>query len=79
VRRNVTEEGLGELARAATSVGRQIGSQRGRPIFAFLFRKELFVVAVEIGTNGYIVSMNLKSRSLLEEAGLTEEDILNWE
>jgi hypothetical protein len=46
--RKVTEEGLGELAKAATSIGREIGSQRGRLIFACLLREELFIVAVEI-------------------------------
>ena len=71
---SVTEEWLGELAKAATSIGREIGSQRGRPIFAFLLREELFVVAVEIGNNGYIISNANREAPYSAEAGEKPQD-----
>jgi hypothetical protein len=55
-----------------------IASQRGRPIFAFRFYNELLIVALEVSNNGYIVGMNLKSRSLLEESEANEEDLNHW-
>jgi hypothetical protein len=51
-----------ELAEASTSVGLQVGSQgrrgRARPIFGLFFYGEPVAVAVQVGSNGFVVSMN---------------------
>ncbi|KAJ5727371.1 hypothetical protein N7493_005191 [Penicillium malachiteum] len=53
---------LVELAEASTSVGLHVGTQgrrgRTRPIFGLFFYGEPVAVAVQVGSNGFIVSMN---------------------
>ncbi|KAJ6024734.1 hypothetical protein N7540_005531 [Penicillium herquei] len=59
---------LVELAEASTSVGLRIGTQgrraRTRPIFGLFFYGEPVAIAVQVGSNGFVVSMN---RSSLEK------------
>jgi len=33
---------------------------------------------MEIGSNGYLVSMNPRSSSLLDDSELDKEDLINW-
>ncbi|KAL5364543.1 hypothetical protein BJX96DRAFT_168368 [Aspergillus floccosus] len=53
---------LMELAEASTSIGLPLGIQgkRGhtRPIFGLFFYGEPLAVAVQVGSNGFVVSMN---------------------
>ncbi|KAI9924193.1 hypothetical protein ASPWEDRAFT_42625 [Aspergillus wentii DTO 134E9] len=54
-----------ELAEASTSVGLPMGIQgkigRSRPIFALFFYGKPLGIAVQVGSNGFVVSMNKKS------------------
>jgi hypothetical protein len=45
---------------------------------AFLYHDEPLIVAIRVGKNGYVVSMNPKSRFLLEEYGVKVEDLNRW-
>ncbi|PYI16940.1 hypothetical protein BO99DRAFT_404674 [Aspergillus violaceofuscus CBS 115571] len=51
-----------ELAEASTSVGLRVGSEgkgtRTRPVFGLFFYGEPVAIAVQVGSNGFIVSMN---------------------
>lgn len=66
---------LTELAEASTSIGLPMGVQgnarRGRPIFGLFFYGEPLGVAVQVGSNGFVVSMNQKS--LDQQARLNPE------
>ena len=68
--------------KAATTVGRRIGYQgtgTGRPIVAFIYKQELFIIGITVGTNGFVVGMNLAPRRLqrspLSEENLTRETV----
>jgi hypothetical protein len=58
-------EQLTELAEASTSIGLPMGIQgkkgRSRPIYGLFFYNEPLAVAVQVGSNGFVVSMNKKS------------------
>ena len=53
---------LAELAEASTSLGLRVGSHgrgtRSRPIFGLFFYGEPIAIAVQVGSNGSVVSMN---------------------
>lgn len=59
-----TPERLTELAEASTSIGLPMGIQgkigHARPIFALFFYEQPLGVAVQVGSNGFVVSMNRK-------------------
>ena len=54
-----------ELAEASTSIGLHIGNQgrtgRSRPIYGLFFYGKPLAVAVQVGSNGFVVSMNPQS------------------
>ena len=50
------------------------GTGTGRPIVAFIYKQELFIIGITVGTNGYVVGMNLASRRL-QRSPLSEEDL----
>ena len=62
---------LTELAEASTSIGLPMGVQgkKGRscPIYGLFFYNEPLAVAVQVGSNGFVVSMNKKSLDHLAE------------
>lgn len=62
---NYEPQQLMELAQASTSIGLPMGIQgkkgRSRPIFGLFFYDKPLAVAVQVGSNGFVVSMNKKS------------------
>ena len=60
-----TPEKLMELVEASTQVGKPLGQQgsgsRFRPILGLFFYDQPLAVAVQVGSNGFVVSMNKKS------------------
>lgn len=54
-----------ELAEASTSIGLPMGIQgqrgRSRPIYGLFFYGKPLAVAVQVGSNGFVVSMNKHS------------------
>ncbi|KAL2359231.1 hypothetical protein RJZ56_007922 [Blastomyces dermatitidis] len=84
----ISEEQLGEVAEAATTVGypggQQGGSKKGpgRPIFALAFYGKLVAVAISVGSNGFVVGMNRSSlEQFLERTGVNRaelEDLASW-
>lgn len=58
---------LVELAEASTSIGLHMGIQvqartsSTRPIFGLMFHGKPLAVAVQVGSNGFVVSMNKRS------------------
>jgi hypothetical protein len=53
---------LMELAEASTSIGLRVGTHgrgtRTRPIFGLFFYGEPVAIAAQVGSNGFVVSMN---------------------
>lgn len=55
--RGIKKDEIVDVAKA-TKVGRRIGYQgtrTGRPIVAFIYKQELFIIGITVGTNGFVV------------------------
>jgi len=62
-------------------VGTQIGFQgegTARPIVALKYHGELMVLSICVGSNGFVVSLNIASRELFDDSGLDEADLNEW-
>ena len=61
----INETELGEVAKAATTIGDVVGSQGGktrvgpgRPVLLLIYKDTPLAVAISIGSNGFLVGMN---------------------
>jgi hypothetical protein len=65
----------------ASMVGTRIGFQgqgAGRPIVVFKYHGEVMPISISVGTNGFIVSLNIVSKDLFLESDIDEDDLAEW-
>ena len=45
---------------------------------AFLYNEQLFLIAITVADNGFVMSMDTSSSEIWEDSGLRKEDLLKW-
>ena len=83
--RGIPNEQLPELAEAATTIGLfgflqgKKKTRVGRPVFGLNFYGKCFSVGVSVGTNGFVIGMNMTScKDFKAETKCTDEDLPIW-
>lgn len=54
----ITKEELPEFIITVLSEGKQVGIQNTRPIYEAVYKGETKIVAIDVGSNGFIVGAN---------------------
>lgn len=59
----ISENQIPDVVMRAVTTGNIVGMQNTRPIYRAIFNGETHYIAVDVGSNGFIVGANPKSRS----------------
>jgi len=60
VQKGISVEQIPEFLIKAASEGKIVGMQRTRPIYEITFNGQTYKVAIDIGSNGFIVGANMR-------------------